>query len=354
MRPPFLMAVGAATWLAACDGATPTSVAIPPEPSNVVLFGWQRSNLAFVPTAINDSGVIVGNQGTRAVRFFNGTVTVLPAPAVGFTQTYSAVDIARNGHILGVNGGSMLIWTDPTSLPQVVTFSTALLPSAILDDHTVVGTTAGRGFRWTPAGGVQLLGTPPTYSVTKATHVSRSGFIAGWAIPAVSGPPEGLVRWDANGTPTVLLPVGHSSPPENRPSDIDDFGNILSTSGGITVNWTVGGTVITIANVPTPTRTTAWSPLGRIVGHTIGSSNRPWTLYNGVLTWLPQPTPADQADIPVGVTACGTIVARRVNGGVVLDSGYVWRRSFTCDNSGVIQPSARAEREARDGRNMAP
>jgi hypothetical protein len=39
----------------------------------------------------------------------------------------------------------------------------------------------------------------------------------------------------------------------------------------------------------------------------------------------------------------------------VLDSGYVWRRTFTCDNSGVIQLASSVEsRESRAERNMAP
>lgn len=325
-----------AAWLAACDGPSPTAVSTPPASAQLLLFGWQRANLPFTPVAINDSGVIVGNVNNTAVRYFNGTVTVLPPPA-GLTGAYSAVDITRNGHILGVMNGSILIWSSAAAAPQVVTAAAVLQPSSMNDSHMVVGTSSGRGFRWTPSVGLQTLADPPNYGA-RATHVSRNGYVAGFAQPLLSGLPEALVRWDPSGTPTALQPVGHTSPPENRPSDIDDFGNILSTSGGVTIDWTVGGTVYTIAGVPQPTRTTGWSPLGRIVGHTIGSSNHPWTLFQGSLTWLPQPSPADQADIPVGVNACGAIVARRVNGGVVLDSGYVWRKALTCDNAGVVLP----------------
>ncbi len=325
-----------AAWLAACDAPSPTAVSAPPPSSLIFIGGWQRGNLPFTPVAINDSGVIVGNVNNTAVRYFNGTVTVL-APPTGLTGAYTAVDIAKNGHILGVINGSILIWTSPLVAPQVVVAAAALQPSSMNDGHMVVGTTSGHGFRWTPSVGLVNLANPFSYGAP-ATHVSRNGYVAGFAQPLLSGPPEVLVRWDPSGTPTIHQPVGQGSPPENRPSDMDDFGNILSTSGGTTIDWTVGGTVYTISGVPQPTRTTGWSPLGRIVGHTIGSSNRPWTLFQGALTWLPQPSPADQADIPVGVNACGSVVARRVNGGVVLDSGYVWRKPLTCDNAGVVLP----------------
>lgn len=322
-------------WLVACDAPAPTAVSGPLPGSQLLLAGYQRANLPFTPVAINDSGAIVGNVNNTAVRSLNGVLTVLPPPPTGFTAVYSAVDITRNGHILGVNGGNILIWTSPSLPPQVVALGMALQPSAMTDAHMVVGNTGGRAFRWTPATGLQLLASPAMFANPRATHVSRNGYAAGFAQPVFSGP-EALVRWDPMGVVKILLPVGHGSPPENRPSDIDDFGNILSTSGGTTIRWAVDGTVSIISGVPTPTRTTGLSPLGRIVGHTIGSSNRPWTLFQGSLTWLPVPSPADAADIPVGVNACGTILARRVTT-VVLDSGYVWRQSLTCDQGGVLQ-----------------
>jgi hypothetical protein len=72
--------------------------------------------------------------------------------------------------------------------------------------------------------------------------------------------------------------------------------------------------------------------------HTSPASASGKNTNKGALTWLPQPTPADEADIPVGVNSCGNIVAWCVNADSVLNSGYVWNRTLTCDQSGVLAP----------------
>lgn len=105
-----------------------------------------------------------------------------------------------------------------------------------------------------------------------------------------------------------------------------------------------GGTTI-VPGAPSLSRTDGWSSLGRIIGDTIAGNNHPWTLFQGTVTFLSQPTPADEADIPVGVNTCGTIVSTRVNAGAQLDSGYVWRHSPFCDEVGFTFPGPLANRQ---------
>lgn len=318
--------------LSSCGREPPTSVPVDSD-AQLFLGAYQRVSLPMTPVAMSDSGVVVGNLNNTAVRWLNGTLTVLAPPRE--PAAYSAVDMANNGHVLGVSNGKMLLWKSATSTPMTIAGNGPVIPAGIAEGDIAVGTILGQPFKWTPSTGFVFLTVSGL--VARPTHVNRLGWVAGFGFPIFNGD-EKMVRWNPAGQAATLAPVAHGTPPENRPSDIDAAGNILSTSGGTTVFWGVNGTITTVANVPTPTRTTGLSPLGRIVGHTIGASNRPWTLFQGSLLFLPVPTPADDADIPVGVNSCGAIAARRVVGGVVLQDGFLWQRTLTCDQGGVALP----------------
>ena len=359
MSPRSVVALVCGVGLAACSSQSPTAAKTARPSDLFIVYGWQRGSLPFVPVGISDSGVIVGTTKSNvAVRYAAGTTTILAAPppqqtvnraaVIGifpppgeFTPPYSAVGIATNGHIVGtINGGAPLIWTNPAVTPQVVTVAGVTLRAAAMNaNHMIVGMSTSGAFRWSPAGGFLKLPNPTGYTAFGVTYVSNSGWVAGYADPTVGDGAEALVRWSPSGVVSMMLPVGHELP-ENQPSGIDEAGDIMSTSGGTTIEWTVGGGVITFTNAPSLTRTQGWSSLGRIVGHTIGTDDHPWTLFNGGLTWLSQPSPADEADIPVGVNSCGNIVARRVNADSVLDSGYVWNRTLTCDQGGILASRA--------------
>lgn len=311
---------------------------------------WVRSDLPFVPAGINDSGAIIGSLNNTGVRSLNGTLTTLPAPpgriilaaALGpspvFHPPYSATAIANTGHIAG-SDGNLLLWTSLTQTPQELGFGgLTIVANAINDGDMVVGTAGGGAFRWTRANGFQHLAAPVGWGAPVAMVVNDNGYVAGYAESVTDGP-EVLVRWDPSGNVSFHLPLNNTLP-ENRPAGIDAAGDVLSTSGNTTYIWSVSGATTIVPGVPTLTRTEAWSSLGRIVGHTIAGNNHPWTLYQGTLTFLPQPTPPDEADIPVGVNTCGTIVATRVDNDAQLDSGYVWRHSLFCDQLGQKEPVA--------------
>lgn len=334
----------------ACGAPEPPTA--PTAAPNAIIFPnvWLRADLPFVPAGINDSGAIVGSINNTGVRSLNGTLTTLPAPpgriilaaVIGpspvFHPPYAATAIANTGHIAG-SDGNLLVWTSLTQTPQELNFGLTIVANAINDGDMVVGTAGGSAFRWTRANGFQRLLPPTGWAAPVAMVVNDNGYVAGFAEPVVAGGPEVLVRWDPSGNVTFHLPLNNTLP-ENRPAGINAAGDVLSTSGNTTYIWSVGGATTIVSGVPTLTRTEGWSSLGRIIGHTIGGDNHPWTFYQGGLTFLPQPTPADEADIPVGVNTCGTIVARRVNNDVQLDSGYVWRHSLFCDQLGQTLPVA--------------
>jgi len=330
-----------------CDA--PLLVAPPAAKPAAIIFpnAWVRADLPFVPAGINDAGAIVGSINNTAVYYLNGTLTTLPPPPFRvivaaavlvpppvFHPAYKAVAIANSGHIVG-SDGSALLWTSLTQTPQVLMYGgVTVSPAAINDADMIVGTAGGQAFRWTPTHGFQILPGPPEYQPV-ATVVNDAGYVGGYAEPIVGDGQELLVRWDPSGTVSWhnrLSPVL----PENRPAGINAAGDLLATSGDTTYIWTVTGATTVVPGVPSLTRTEGWSALGRIIGHTIAGNNHPWTLLKGGLDFLPQPSPADEADIPVGVNRCGTIVATRVNNDAQLDSGYVWRHALFCDQGPIV------------------
>ena len=91
---------------------------------------WTPIPLSFVPTALNDAGVIVGNHATLGpVRFENGVMTVLP-PQSGVNGPFAAVDVASNGAIVGSTKD--LSSQEPSGYPEAFSFRSAPRRSASL------------------------------------------------------------------------------------------------------------------------------------------------------------------------------------------------------------------------------
>ena len=327
-----------AAVLAACD-APPTmpTPAIQPHPF-FRLTGYAVTSLPFTPAAINDSGVIVGHKGSSsleaAVAYSGGTLTVLPRPA-GPTGAYSAIDITRSGHILGWAGNAMVIWPSRTSTPLVVSSPDIVAGNAMNDDFMVVGMASkGHPFRWTPAFGVQYLTVPYGYSAEDVLYVSTTGYIAGF-VSSNFNLQLYTIRWAPNGAPTVF------SAAPSYPVGLHDSGDIVLNKylgDDTTAIWSVNGSAQPVTGIP-GAPVGAWSSMGRYAGG-FGPSqvHQPWTMYDGSVTWLTAPNLSQEAVNPIDVNACGNILATRssLSTGYQEDSGYVWRRSFTCDIAGTL------------------
>src|ERR1039457_2887707 len=128
---------------------------------------WTAFEQAFVPTAINDAGVLVGNNASGPVSYQNGIVTALP-PLGGVKSPFTAVDIANNGSILGSTGDPNfpgVFWLSgnvqiPMGAPPVGFF----VPKAVNNHLAVAGSAfdVGKAYKWKPdaSGYTELL--PPT------------------------------------------------------------------------------------------------------------------------------------------------------------------------------------------------
>lgn len=331
--------------LAGCD----TPVTRPPEPQAakpeaILIFGscWCRTDLPFSPSAINDAGIVVGTSGTEAVFWQNGVLDTLQH-SVALSGPYRAVAISPNGAILGSANGHAIYWQTPTSPPNDVNsgFSYLVEPVAINDAHTIVGWSwKGLGltaWRYTPAGGWVEIGAGlgiSGFDQTIPTSLNASGQAAGYRYLYNSGTYL-PVRWAATGGPIQLpAPIDWNGQPSGRALSIDGAGNIFGiTSAGATIwNYYGGSTLVT----GLPALPSMRSNAGRFVGvGANGGVQQPFTSFNGGITWLSNPDVTSPT--PVGVNACGTIVARRATSPA---SGFLWKRSgvamYQCDIPPVV------------------
>src|SRR3954462_3545859 len=99
--------------------------------SDVSPFGHKGTvtTLPFSPTAINDAGLIVGEQNGKAVRYRNGVVEVLPSPP-GDAMFYGAVDVTSLGAILGKSDNAevqAVLWRLLDGAPFPVSLSRPLV-----------------------------------------------------------------------------------------------------------------------------------------------------------------------------------------------------------------------------------
>ena len=339
-------ALAVTTLLAGCD----TPVTRPPEPpqaarpEEILLIGscWCRTDLPFSPAAINDAGIVVGTNGSEAVYWQNGILDTLQH-SVALSGPYRAVAISPNGAILGAANGHTIYWQTPTSPPNDVNsgFPYLVEPMAINDAHTIVGWSwKGYGltaWRYTPTTGWVEIGAGlgiSGFDQTIPTSLNANGQAAGYRYLYNSGTYL-PVRWNATGGPIALpAPLDWSGMPSGRANSIDGAGNIYGfTSAGATIwNYYGGSTLVT----GMPAIPSLRSNSGRFVGVGYNSSvQQPFTSFNGALTWLASPDLT--APTPVGVNACGTIVARRATSPA---TGFLWKRSgiamYQCDIPPVV------------------
>jgi hypothetical protein len=328
----------AAKWMTFLLALVTTGCAVTPR--------WTATPLPFVPTAINDSGVIVGNDATnRPVSYENGTVTVLP-PLGGVSGPFAAVDLASNGAILGSTGDQRfqgIFWlSGGVKIPMGAPLSGIFVPKALNVHLAVVGTAfdAEIAYKWTP----NTLGytplKPPTtlpgaFFGTRATDINDAGSAVGYTIELSFGPVY-FTRWSPDGTPIVL---DQASVPFHGGPHILNNGAVYWIKGGSIIR-NLGGTN-TFEQPPQVHSFDAVSQVGRLAGtKTVNGVRRGWTSYQGIVTFLDLPNaPVGDFFRPVGINSCGNNiigVQERPNRQVV--GGVLFSRQLTlqCDTPPVL------------------
>ncbi len=307
---------------------------------------WGAVSLPFSPYAIDDSGVIVGQQNGKAVRYANGVATLLPLlPGTGFT--YGAIDIASSGAILGktdISWVPALYWTPASvvvAIPQPI--AGYFIPAAMNTSNIVVGTAEDimYAYKWTQAGGFVQLHPPPAFDMYAfATDVNDAGYIAGYAYN----------RNTLTGTAVLWTPTQHAtvlqggSGIRSRPH-INKYGDVAALDRSLrALVWSLNGTVRVVGPIPDAQSIDGLSDMGRLIGTSQSNGvKKGWTYYDGGTMPLNPPLaqPGDYVQ-PTGVNTCGDIVGLhyRQNGTVV--GGVLFTRAtiitiFRCDKQIVVK-----------------
>ncbi len=309
---------------------------------------WNAIPLSFVPTAINDAGVIVGNDATSSpVSYQNGTVTVLP-PLGGVKGPFAAVDVASNGAILGSTGDSSFpgtFWlSGGVQIPMGPAPVGFFVPKAVNSHLAVAGSAfdAQRAYKWTAnAIGYTELQPPPALPSgmydTRATDINDAGSAVGFSIKIPSGPAY-IIFWSSTGQPTLF----------DGPTSAFSNPHILNNGAAY---WMSGGSIVRrlggTANFQQPPQVDsldAVSQAGRLAGtKTLNGVRRGWTSYEGSVTFLDLPNaPIGDFFRPVDINSCGNIIVGvhiGPNGHVV--GGVLFSRQsllafWQCDTSPVL------------------
>jgi hypothetical protein len=297
---------------------------------------YVQQALDFIPHAINDENLIVGQQGAAAVRYSAGTRSRLPF--IEFAgQSYSAVAVNNSGMTIGTSSLQQLaglFWQAPyTSLggwleqPLTGLFT----PVTLNKLGVVVGNTrdAQQAYRWRRTGGFELLLTPTRGQFAQVNDINDSGA----AVGAMVDGDFSLLLWPANtNVATRLIFSG------NKPFILNS-GEIVAAKGH-GINYLSPQRVPSgrdIAPAGSQVFLTGVSEQGRLIGEALVEGKlRGWTALGkqGAVVWLlPLNAQADEHLKPVGVNACGNIVAQVVNGNGVAVRGELHLRNVTCDKT---------------------
>ena len=331
MRSPLLLFVPAcALLLAACERSStaPDAAAkhVAAKPEGWFLFGgpvWTPVSLPFAPAAINDAGVIVGRQNGEAVRWENGTLTLLPR-ILTIAGPYSAIAITAQGLILGAAPGHALLWTSPSATPIDLSGSIPVAAVGVNDSYTVVANGLGRPWKWTPATGLQPMTAAQDGS--EVTGLNATGYASGVQRTDVGVLP---VRWDPSGVRTVLPVIEAGGATAQAINDRGDIvGNSISCLPvyaclSTVLVWHFDGSLSEDFGAPAGTAVSL-SNAGRIIG------DSSWTFYNGALTNLPLSNGFSASSsvnaarsLVTGVNTCGSIVGVRLG---IANAGILWKR----------------------------
>jgi hypothetical protein len=277
---------------------------------------WIVSPLTFSPAAINDAGLIVGEQNDQAVQYQNGAVQALQLNVAAGALS-AAVDVSSLGAIAGKT-------TDPTAqavlwwpltwqlpAPPVGVF----VPAAINKNLVIVGSAldAQVAFKWTPSAGYENLVAPGTLQPgpTFATDVNDLGYIVGFTEgPGVASP----ILWEGpDSVPHIPWP---GASVRTNPH-INNNGDVALVDGSQNVSiLSLDGTIRSFPAIPDPQSVDDISDEGRLIGTSmVNGAKRGWTFYKDQLTWL-DPSPSDPGTHvqPMSVNQCGNIVGQVLRG----------------------------------------
>lgn len=254
--------------------------------------------------AMNNAGLIVGDDDGKGAVYVNGQVAYLASPQ-GYTDV-KAWAVSNNGIIVGtgMSAGHQrpLKWNSYTS-PGVdmgaiarITQPLAVNSSGVVAGYTMTSSNAApRAYKWTPATGTVDI-HPTGYDISTVYDVADSGFMSGYT--NYGNNQFYAARWYPSGAfGSIARGVGYRTL-ENGTV----YGTGLTNEARM---WDVSNTATLIGPSPTTHVVKQISPNGRYVG--VSYSGTAWTTMNGgALVTLP--VPAGTYGAAIDVSACGTIL----------------------------------------------
>ncbi|MFE6053973.1 hypothetical protein ACFQ6N_24745 [Kitasatospora sp. NPDC056446] len=251
------------------------------------------------PTAVNDSGVIVGFVTDTQYRDtpvrWNADLSPTALPLLPGDRDGRAVGVSNDGSAVGYSGNRTVRWS-PAGTVSVLPllpgdtagwgYIHAVSRTGTAVGHSAVGA-ASHAVKWGPDG--QAVALPPLNGDvnSNALSVNASGAVAG-----LSYSPSGVahpVRWSPNGTPTALDPA--SAYTGVWVVQINDAGTVVGrgTPTGAandqwrSMTWKADGTVTDLGRHSTANAVNA---AGTVVGKQGGADNIDYT----ATSWSPDGT----------------------------------------------------------------
>ena len=328
-------------------GCAPQPITSPASGNPGLFPRWTSEPLPFLPVAINNAEVIIGNSNSLGVvRYFQGAFAGLPhinhAPGGG---PYQAVDINTSGAILGIPDSAStppyyaVTWSPPTFNPFPIGGPLVgyLVPQALNNSQVMIGWAgdAELAWKWTQIQGYTELKPHLPGFGARPTDINDSGFVTGYdyQTKSLSGK---ILLWWPDGSVTV---VSDARALQGLPR-IRNNGEVVWAEGDQINHW-LAGNITSIAAPAGIESLNAVSNPGRLIG-TLKTNGvmRGWTEDNaGHFSFLDPPNPQLPGDYlePVGVNDCGSIVGivRRTGNP---DYGIYFKRSgiqFWCDTPPV-------------------
>jgi hypothetical protein len=329
--------------------------------------------LPFIPSGINDRGVVVGTAlGIIGVTYQDGITTALPRNPNAPADVCLPTAISARGAVVGWSynplapllGQGGLFWPEPDRSPiQIGAGKRGVTPVAINSSNMVVGTfqlwaspTAVHThiFRWTPNDNRFTDVTPDEVYVV-AGGLNDAGFIVG----SVQTPEGHLkaIRWSPTGVATAL------STAPSQAVDINNAGDAVGMVGPRFDSMVRWPPLVSIGKIRPVQRqlplndlivglVTDLSNTGQTVGVPLSGPQfpRPFTTLNGTTSFPPVPDPVydlNESVTDLRVNSCGSIIGihnapRSTPTGAFTKIGLLWREKsldgIRCEDQVVVTP----------------
>jgi probable HAF family extracellular repeat protein len=279
--------------------------------------------------AMNSKGVVVGyghyhgSEQAFAWTRAGGRIALGALPDVGDVPIPTAV--SDSGQVVGRQGDHGFSWTPTGGMVDIGSLSAGgagTAAQAVSNRGQVVGYSGPYAFSWTKDGGMVNLGALPGRSISEARAVNSNGQVVGYS--GGSGAVEHAFSWTSSGGMVDLgaLPGGDG---RSEATAINDNGQVVGSSsaefGFGAFSWTAAGGMVDLGRVPGDNlvRAAAINNRGQVVGgsvfhHDISEESHAflWTVSGGlnVLPGLGAPAPSESA---VAVNSYGQVAGTSVS-----------------------------------------